>query len=470
MPQFAGQYPARRNDPQWQKAGIFLIAALLAGCAHAPLNQQLTQSSPGPTVDYVPRPPGNPSDGVAIFLFFSGGGTRSAALSYGVLKELSQTLVPGSNPPRRMLDDVEAISAVSGGSFTAAYYCLYHDRIFTDFESRFLKRNVQAALIRRFATPTYWPRLLSPYYGRSDMAADYYDRHIFDHATFGDLIKSGGRPYLVINATDMANGEQFIFTQRRFNFISSNLGPFPIARAVAASTALPLVLTPITLRNYSGMPGSIMPDVAIEEEAMSGSSHRDIEVRQIMRSYLDGKEHPYIHLIDGGLSDNLSLQSLEDDDVVFGGLSKLMVRSHMERPKKLVLIVVNSEVHHGAKWNKQAAIPGITSVLDQLADDLGSRANYQSLELLRQLLERWRNATLEKPGGKGQSSDYYLITVGFEDLANPADQNFFQNLATSFYLPPQTVDRLTEAGGALLRDSSAYRRLLDDLNKQGQAR
>ena len=41
------------------------------------------------------------------------------------------------------------VSAVSGGSITAAYYTLYGDRIFSDYESRFLKRHAQTGLLLR---------------------------------------------------------------------------------------------------------------------------------------------------------------------------------------------------------------------------------------------------------------------------------------------------------------------------------
>ncbi len=400
-------------------------------------------------------------------MFFSGGGTRAAALSYGVLQELAQTRVPGDGHPRRLLDDVESISAVSGGSFTAAYYCLYHDRIFSDFESRFLKRNINDALIRDFLTPTNWPKLLSPYYGRSDLAADYYDRHLFDGATYQDLLKAGGRPYLVINATDMANEEQFPFIQTRFDFISSNVDNFPIARAVAASSAVPLLLTPITLRNYFGMPGSARLDLHLSQPAEAVSSHRESSVWQIMHSYADFKERPYIHLVDGGTSDNLGLQSLLDESLIFGGLREIMERSRLATPKKLVLIVVNAAVHRGAESNKKESIPGMVTVLDQLTDNWNDRIDYQSLELFRQTLEDWRRQAINKASGGAvdKRPDYYLVTVNFEKLSDPNDRTFFEDLPTSFHLPSSTVDKLTEVGRSLLRQSNEYQRLLRDLGR-----
>jgi len=121
-------------------AGALVAAALLAGCAHAPLNQPTLRDGPKPSFGYVPRPPDEPADGVVVFLFFSGGGTRAAALSYGVLKELAQTPIPGGSSQRRLLDDVESVSAVSGASFTAAYYCPTCRSFFSRWEPPSLRR------------------------------------------------------------------------------------------------------------------------------------------------------------------------------------------------------------------------------------------------------------------------------------------------------------------------------------------
>ena len=106
-------------------------------------------------------------------LAFSGGGTRAAALSYGVLEELAKTEVGSPSHEHRLLDDVKMVSAVSGGSITAAYYTLYGDRIFSDYESRFLKRHDQTWLLLRLLAPWNLARVASPKYGASDLAAEY---------------------------------------------------------------------------------------------------------------------------------------------------------------------------------------------------------------------------------------------------------------------------------------------------------
>src|SRR4029077_19760195 len=111
-----------------------------------------------------------------VILAFSGGGTRAAAFSYGVLEALRDIEVTTASGARtRLLDEVDVITGVSGGSFTALGYGLYGDKLFDLFESSFLKRDVQGTLVRRISNPLNWAPLWSSGWGRSELAAQLYD-------------------------------------------------------------------------------------------------------------------------------------------------------------------------------------------------------------------------------------------------------------------------------------------------------
>ncbi len=192
---------------------LLAVALLISGCAHYPVNAPLAavDARTGYRFQNVASPTN--SQDLLLMLAFSGGGTRAAALSYGVLEELARTQVGPLCEQHRLLDEVDVISSVSGGSFTAAYYGLWGDRIFSDFEPRFLKNHVENGLLLRNLAPWNRVRLASPKFTRSDLAAEYYDHLLFDGATFGDLAARPGRPFIIINATDIALGARFEFTQ-----------------------------------------------------------------------------------------------------------------------------------------------------------------------------------------------------------------------------------------------------------------
>jgi hypothetical protein len=99
-----------------------LAAALLAGCASRPINEPITQVDP--QAGYrpqllIPKRQNNQLSTLFV-LSFSGGGTRAAAFSYGVLEELRRTEIVVDGQRRRMIDEVDVITGVSGGSFHGA--------------------------------------------------------------------------------------------------------------------------------------------------------------------------------------------------------------------------------------------------------------------------------------------------------------------------------------------------------------
>src|SRR6267378_5365142 len=130
------------------KSTTFLLVPVLLGssCAHHPVNAPLAAVDGRTGYRFENAAFSTNSDDLFLMLAFSGGGMRAAALEYGVLEELARTGVGAPGERRRLLDEVDLISSVSGGSFTAAYYAIWGDRIFSDFEPQFLTKRLHNGL------------------------------------------------------------------------------------------------------------------------------------------------------------------------------------------------------------------------------------------------------------------------------------------------------------------------------------
>jgi NTE family protein len=215
---------------------------LLAGCATRPVNPRIAEFVPDRGYQYSTRVKHSKDPQNLVILAFSGGGTRAAAFSYGVLETLRRTEVVGPKGVKfRLLDEVDIITGVSGGSFTALAYGLYGERLFDEYEKRFLKRNVQGELISRLFNPAKWGELSSTGWGRSELAAQLYDEILFEGATFADLDRGDG-PMISVVATDISTGSRLAFTQSVFDAVCSDLDPMRLSRADASSSAVPVVL------------------------------------------------------------------------------------------------------------------------------------------------------------------------------------------------------------------------------------
>ena len=184
---------------------------------------------------------------------FSGGGMRATALAYGALEALAKTeaYVPKtSTVPSKLINEFDVVSAVSGGSVTAAYWALYGADGLHNLKDLFLLENVQGQLLASAFHPASLLSLPTPYYSRIDTLSRYFERNLFGQTTYGDLIERENRPYLVINATDIATGWLFPFIQPQFDLLCADLNGLKLADAVAASTAYPVVFPSLTLENH----------------------------------------------------------------------------------------------------------------------------------------------------------------------------------------------------------------------------
>ena len=459
----------------WIWGIVFLIVT--SGCAHYPINGPLRQADPRAGYRAVNITDTERDDRLLLMLSFSGGGTRAAAFSYGILEALRDTTVSIRGRNRRLLDEIDWISGVSGGSFTAAYYGLFRDRVFEDFETRFLKKDIQGELTRAtLFNPINWGKLFSAYYDRSDLAADYYNKHVFEGKTFADLL-ARKEPMVLINATDMVHGTRFSFNQDIFDAICSDLSSFPVARACAASSAVPIVLSPITVRNNAGKCGFQMPPaIAQAMQPPRDVSSRRLDLGNNMLPFLDSNKKPYIHLVDGGVADNLGLRAVLERVTLMGDPWTTLKYAGRENVHKVVFVVVNAETEINDRWDRYEKIPPFAAMLDSYSSIAIQRYNRETVALLSESFPRWADEIRKGRCGAGKIStepgscgdiEFYLVQVRFDALDDEAERRYFKQLPTSFSLKPEEVDKLRDAARRILTQSREFQRLLRDIQQGG---
>jgi len=455
-----------------------LIALLaLAGCATRPINPPITTVDPDAGYRIETRQVHFKHPETLVILAFSGGGTRAAAFSYGVLEFLRNFEIAMADGRRsRLLDDVEVITGVSGGSFTALAYALYGDRLFTEYEQRFLKRNVQGELIGRAVNPFYWPKLASTGWGRSELAAEFYDEILFNGATFADLNRGAG-PLVLASATDVATGARVVFDQSVFDGLCSNLDAVRLSRAAAASSAVPGALSPITLNNYGGT-CDYKPPARLELITEGGVSTRASAraKRQIteLLALADGTRRPYLHLVDGGVADNVGMRGVLTMLEEMEALHSVDVPTRLDSARRIVVFVVNSKASPRTHWEESESPPGVVSLVVQSSGIPIEHYSYESIELLEDREARWKTMRhLRESAAMADNKDpaitaelktpdveIYTIDVSFDALEDKSESRYLNELPTSFALPAESVDRLRAAAGKIIMGSPEFQRLL----------
>ena len=395
------------------------------------------------------------SPDLLVLLAFSGGGTRAASFSYGVLKTLADTEVMTGKDRRSLLHEVDVISSVSGGSFTSAYYGLRGHKIFEEFEERFLRKNVEGALIGQVISPVNWIPLMSSIYGRGDVAAEYYSKHIFDGATFADL-KRPGAPLVIINATDLATGMRFSFTPEFFDLICADLEQYPLSRAVTASSAVPVLFTPITIKSFAGTCGYEPPVWLAEAEKDERNSSRKAEARGL-EAYMDHEKRPWIHLVDGGIADNLGLRAVYTRLHLEGDPRQAFRELGHPDVRHVLIIAVNSFANPKAKWPFKRVAPGLAETIGSISSDWIGRYNYDTIDIVRYFYEHWTKqlSTPQRP------VTFDFVEVSFNAVHDKDRRQALNNIGTNFDLKDDQVDLLISAGGEVLRGSPEFQAFLE---------
>ncbi len=451
--------------------GALVLALLVAGCA-GPVNQKLGtfDGTGGYRYDTLSKD-GN-GDDLFVVLAFSGGGTRAAAFSYGVLEALRDARYTGG---RALLDDVDVISSVSGGSFTAAYYALFRDAMFTDVgRETFLhdKIQFQNRLIGRALAPWTWFRLLSPDFDRINLAAELYDETIFEGKTFRDLM--GRKPYVILNATDISLGQRFEFTQDQFDLLCSDLASVKIATGVAASSAFPGLLSPLTVTNYAGEGCGYREPLWLKNAKSDGNPARRRVRGRDLASYQDEKaERPFVHLLDGGLADNIGLRGPYVAFTSGDSGWSLTQKINQGAVQRVVVITANAKTKHRTTWDEHRSAPGLLSVLGFVTTGPMDNYSFDSVQLVADYFDRMRESfqnyavcqrRLDECHGTKLPApvrvDFHPIEVSFDGFHGSPERDrlrrCLEELPTSFQLADAEVELLRRVGYFLVMTSAEF--------------
>jgi predicted acylesterase/phospholipase RssA len=200
---------------------------------------------------------------------------------------------------------------------------------------------MQRDFLLRWFGNWFWPTSIAKYwftaYDRADIMAQTLADNLYDVPVTGRDFRfkdlNPQRPYLIINATnateqvvrpndpvpeEFAFGSVFTFTDEDFKArLQSDLREYSVARAVMASSAFPLVFPSMTLRDYRAQYAARCNGAAAASDAACS-------------------EDRYLHVFDGGNSDNLGLRSIKR------ALFELAARGELGQYKKVVVLLVDA--------------------------------------------------------------------------------------------------------------------------------
>jgi len=403
-----------------------------SGYPSAPTNQPSLALSP-PSVDLAyyksvhERPFQRPN--IAIAVAASGGGYRAANLTAGVLMGLEQITNP--HLEGNLLQSVDYFSTVSGGGFGVGYYIASledfnetHD-VDGPFAPQFSFTNTMNSLPDINPLDKDYSAHLFFGADRGQLVEESWANSILKTArgtlTLGDIFvprtstAQPRLPYWVTNSTIYQNAALFPFTpdvlakygintyryNNKVNAIQ-DYNNIPVAVGLAASASFPFALTPTTL----------------------GSSD------------CVGQSECYLHLIDGGIADNLG---------VYTALHLLA----QDSAKTKILIIIDAYAGHSQPFSEDEEAPEGTTLFWRILG-MGTDAFHQIVKPnIRNL------ARAELCRGNTQN-----VLVIYLDLGNYAKA---KAITTSLFITPAQQKLLLTVGQSLVHDNPQFNQLLKPL-------
>ena len=396
-----------------------------------------------------------------VIVTFSGGGSRAVSLGYGVLEQFQQATVRPTERGDTLLQNIDVVYGVSGGSVLAAYLALEGQETIPKFKEFFLKKDFQKKVINEVFSLSNVPRLTSPQFGRSDLLQEQLNLALYNGKTFADLARKRKGPFAVINATDMTAEQKVSFTQDFFDWLCVDLNDIEIARAVAASSAVPLIFSPITLNNHAGFCHAESKKAFLMQTQPGNRLllNNFNAMQKRLARYQDSVEQPYLHLVDGGLTDNLGLASLLDMSNLLS-VRKLYAELRKSALRHVVVVSVNAQNERTSHIDKSADVPGVRDVVNTVINVPIDKATESTVQYSQKFANQW-NAYAKRQ--REAKIKVYFVSVSLKNLPEGQLKKDVLNIGTSFYLPESDVDKLREAAKILLMQSKEYHAALKAL-------
>ena len=450
--------PASHGHRRIALAALAGLACALAGCAVVtgnvphnlpakPVAAVADKTAAGASAPVAADPP---SDDV-IALSFSGGGLRAAAFADGAMQGLAaQRGVPGRN----LLQQVGFITSVSGGSLPAAWVGLHGTDSLDEFRRAALLHAGTQNDGSNVSNSVSLLRLAG------DGLTHWLDDEVFHGATFSGM-NAPGRPVVWINATNLNQRLPFAFDQLNFDALCSDFGSFPVADAVAASMAVPLLFSPVVLEKHPDQCTTALPTHLEDETAPWGDTMLAKATAEALHDYRDADNGRFLKLVDGGLTDNFGLSSIQQSRLLAGTPLAPLDAAQALQLRRLLFVVVDGGQHPVISWNRDVGGPSGLELAFASVDaaiDTNMRLSYDNFLVMSRRwqddLVQWRCARPEaelereralRPDWRCEDVQVAVSRISFDDL-DAARAAGLHRISTSLTLSRHDVDAVIEAG------------------------
>jgi NTE family protein len=306
----------------------------------------------------------------------------------------------------------------------------------------------------------------------SSRFSGWLDRNLFDQATLGDLFQPG-KPIVWINASDLYNRTPFLFSPITFAALCSDIGKYPLSKAVAASAAVPVAFVPMVLESFSGACTAPLPPWVDRVLADRNAGAQVRAFANALTRYRDPKQIKYVKLADGGITDNFGLSGLVIARAAAEKPYMPLAPEKAVRLRRFIFVVVNAGQAPEGDWARTIDGPAGAEMLNAVTDTAMNSAVRSGFDAFRLSIREWEDAIRKwrcsLPAAEarrlGASTDWRCSNFKFEiaevgfDLFDPQRAARLSAIPTRFKLPTEDVDFLIQSGSEAVLNHPVFKGL-----------
>ena len=175
---------------------------------------------------------------------------------------------------------------------------------------------------------------------------------------------------------------------------------------------------------------------------------RAIRSLKNLQAYGDSAKRPYLHLVDGGVSDNVGMRGVLDALEVLEALHEAGLPTPLDSAKRIIVFVVNSLSSPPTNWDESFSPPGTIDILLKSAGTPIDAFSYETIELLRDTAARWNTMRLVRNSAafaankdpavaqalRTPPAEIYAIDVSFSALKDKKELEYLNLQPTTFVL------------------------------------
>src|SRR5271165_4613744 len=232
-------------------------------------------------------------------------------------------------------------------------------------------------------------------------------------------------------------------------------------------------LGPLTLTSYNERCQAKRPPTAAPAdwaETPDELSRRALLARTANR-YLDPERTKYVHLLDGGISDNLALRGVTNGAIALDENSETFRRVALKARRVLVLSV-DGQSASDPSLSKQRVVTGLGQIFGAVSGTQIDAHNFETLNLtaseLHQLVESLQKARCAQArvieGHDCADVRGALVHISLASIPDPQERQRLQAIPTGLTIPDEDIDLIVSSGEHLVQQNETIRGLISGLD------